>query len=181
MPLKKQHREGLLEAATDGKLWDLWYTFVPSEKTIDTYMDFVLSEFIHDGALPFVVIDKTSNKVIGSTHYLNVTPNHRRLEIGNTWYAKSFQRAGVNTECKYLLLSHAFEKLHRIAVEFRTHWYNQASRNAITRIGAKQDGVLRNHQLESDGALRDTVVFSLIREEWPAIKKSLLFKMGKIN
>ena len=110
---------------------------------------------------------------------INIDSKNRRLEIGYTWYAKRFQRTGVNTECKKLLLSYAFETLNVIAVEFRTHWHNQASRNAIARLGAKQDGVLRNHQIMADGCVRDTVVFSIIDGEWPMVKRSLEFKLEK--
>ncbi|MCB0492592.1 MAG: GNAT family N-acetyltransferase [Cyclobacteriaceae bacterium] len=179
VPLRKDFRDNLVLAATDGELWKCWYTSVPSEKTIDGYIELVLDELIKDKALPFVVIEKKTNKVIGSTRFCNATPQHRRVEIGYTWYAKTYQKTGVNTECKYLLLTHAFDTLNCIAVEFRTHWYNTASRNAISRLGAKQDGVLRNHQIDAEGALRDTVVFSILREEWPTVRKSLLFKMNQ--
>ncbi|MEZ4943978.1 MAG: GNAT family protein [Cyclobacteriaceae bacterium] len=179
VPLRKDFRDNLVLAATDGELWKCWYTSVPSEKTIDAYTELVLDELIKDKALPFVVIEKKTNKVIGSTRFCNATPQHRRVEIGYTWYAKTYQKTGVNTECKYLLLTHAFDTLNCIAVEFRTHWYNTASRNAISRLGAKQDGVLRNHQIDAEGALRDTVVFSILREEWPTVRKSLLFKMNQ--
>jgi RimJ/RimL family protein N-acetyltransferase len=126
-----------------------------------------------------VVVDTASNAIIGSTRYCNVDADNKRLEIGYTWYAKSYQRTNVNTTCKLLLLRHAFEKLGAIAVEFRTNWFNYASRKAITRLGAKQDGVLRNHRLSADGTLRDTVVYSIIQSEWPTVKKSLLFEIEK--
>jgi RimJ/RimL family protein N-acetyltransferase len=129
--------------------------------------------------MPFVVREKETGKVIGSTRYCNVDEVNQRLEIGYTWYAKSYQRTSVNTECKYLLLTHAFEKLDAIAVEFRTHWHNHASRAAIARLGAKLDGVLRNHQKSADGVYRDTVVFSIINLEWPVVKKSLEYKLSK--
>jgi RimJ/RimL family protein N-acetyltransferase len=129
--------------------------------------------------MPFIVRDKESNKIVGCTRYFNVDEVNHRLEIGYTWYAESVQRTSVNTECKYLLLSHAFEKLDAIAVEFRTHWHNHKSRAAIARLGAKQDGVLRNHQRSADGIYRDTVVFSIINLEWPAVKKSLEFKLNE--
>lgn len=177
VPLQKQHRKDLLAAAGDGELWNLWYTFVPSEKSIDDYIDTVLEDCRQDRALPFVVIDKKNNKVIGSTRFCNATPLHRRLEVGYTWYAKSYQKTGVNAECKYLLLTHAFEVLNCIAVEFRTHWHNLPSRTAIAKLGAKQDGVLRNHQVDSEGTLRDTVVFSILRDEWAVVRKSLKFRM----
>jgi N-acetyltransferase len=177
VPLQKSHRNDLIQAATDGELWNLWFTSVPSEKTIDNYIDFALSEGDDGRALSFAVIEKKTNKVIGSTRFCNANYNHKRVEVGYTWYSRSYQKTGVNTECKYLLLTHAFEILNCIAVEFRTHWHNLASRNAIARLGAKQDGVLRNHQIDSDGTLRDTVVFSIVRDEWAVVKKSLKFKM----
>ncbi len=176
IPLTKEHRLDLVNAATDGKLWNLWYTSVPSEKTVDSYIDLALTENQAGRAHAFVVIDKSSNKIIGSTRYCNAI-NQNRVEIGYTWYAKSTQRTGINTECKYLLLSHAFENMNCIAVEFRTNWHNHPSRNAIARLGAKQDGVLRNHAIDDDGCYRDTVVFSITKEEWPTVKKSLSFKM----
>lgn len=178
LPFQKTYREELLQAASDGDLWNLWFTSVPSEKTIDQYIETALVEKTEGKSLPFIVVDQKTKKVLGSTRFCNVITAHRRLEIGYTWYAKSVQRTGVNTECKYLLLGHAFETLGCVAVEFRTNWHNQASRNAIARLGARQDGVLRNHQIDPNGILRDTVVFSITREEWPAVKKSLEFKMS---
>ena len=177
VPLNKSYKDTIIEAASDGKLWNLWFTGVPSASTVSEYINFALKEHNQDRALPFVIIDKKTNKTIGTTRYCNATPNHRRLEIGYTWYAKSYQRTGVNTECKYLLLSHAFENLECIAVEFRTHFHNHSSRNAISRIGAKQDGILRNHWIDSDGGLRDTVVFSILQDEWKTVKKLLEYKM----
>ncbi|WP_281613194.1 GNAT family protein [Flammeovirga sp. SubArs3] len=179
IPLKLDHKEELLNAASDGELWKLWFTSVPSINTIDKYLEKALEDYQLEKSLPFVVIDKKTNKVIGSTRFTNAVTHHKRVEIGYTWYAKSYQKTGVNTECKFLLLRHAFETLHCIAVEFRTHWHNQASRKAIARLGAKQDGVLRNHQIGEDGTLRDTVVFSIVRDEWAVTKKSLLFKLNQ--
>ena len=176
-PLKREHAAELLEAAADGELWNLWYTSVPNSNTIETYLDQAFTEQANGRALLFAVIDNTTKKIIGSTRYCNTDNLNHRLEIGYTWYAKSFQRTGINTECKFLLLSHAFETLGAIAVEFRTHWHNQASRAAIARMGAKQDGVLRNHQKNAEGIYRDTVVFSIIDQEWPAVKKGLEYKM----
>lgn len=179
IPLQREHREALLDAAGDGELWSLWYTSVPAHKTIDAYLDLAFKEQYAGRSLPFVVIDNTSQKIIGTTRYCNADKLNQRVEIGYTWYAKSFQRTGTNTECKYLLLSHAFETLNAIAIEFRTHWHNHASRAAIARLGAKQDGVLRNHQKNIDGIYRDTVVFSIIDQEWPTVKKSLEYKMNR--
>lgn len=176
-PLAREHEEALEDAARDGELWKLWYTSVPVPDTTRAYIEAALEMREHKEALPFVVREKSTGQVVGSTRFLNVEPAHRRLEIGSTWYARRVQRSAINTECKLLLLSHAFEQLHCIAVEFRTHWMNQASRAAIARLGAKQDGVLRNHQIDRDGNLRDTVVFSIIQSEWPTVKRHLLFKL----
>lgn len=179
IPLKPEHKSALLEASSDGELWNLWFTGVPSKNSIDAYLEFAFSEQTAGRALAFVVVDKQTKKLIGSTRYCNADNLNHRVEIGYTWYAKSYQKTGVNTECKYLLLQHAFENLNAIAVEFRTHWHNQASRAAIARLGAKQDGVLRNHQKNADGIYRDTVVFSIIDQEWPGVKKGLEYKMKK--
>jgi RimJ/RimL family protein N-acetyltransferase len=176
IPLNKEHKGDLVEAASDGHLWELWYTYIPSAQTIDDYIDFALAEKQAGRSHAFVVIDKASNKIIGSTRYCNAI-NQNRVEIGYTWYAKASQRTGINTQCKQLLLTHAFEQLNCIAVEFRTNWHNHPSRNAIARLGAKQDGVLRNHSLDADGVYRDTVVFSITNQEWPTVKKSLAYKM----
>lgn len=176
-PLKREHADALVEAASDGELWNLWYTSVPSRNTIDAYLDQAFKDQDSGRALPFVVMDNATQKIIGTTRYCNADNLNHRVEIGYTWYAKSFQKTGTNTECKYLLLAHAFETLNAIAVEFRTHWHNQASRAAIARLGAKQDGVLRNHQKSPEGVYRDTVVFSIIDQEWPAVKKGLLYRI----
>lgn len=178
-PLKREHTTVLLDAAGDGELWNLWYTSVPSIKTIDDYLDQAFKDQSEGRALLFVVIDNATQKIIGSTRYCNADSTNKRVEIGYTWYAKSFQRTGINTECKYLLLGHAFETLDSIAVEFRTHWHNQASRSAIARLGAKQDGILRNHQKNAEGVYRDTVVFSIIDQEWPCVKKNLEYRMSR--
>lgn len=131
--------------------------------------------------MAFAVVDKQTNHIIGTTRYTNAATEHRRLEIGYTWYAKSYQRTHVNSECKLLLLQHAFEKLQAIAVEFRTNWHNLSSRNAIQRLGAKQDGILRNHQILPDETLRDTVVFSIIESEWKSCKKALDFRIRQMH
>jgi RimJ/RimL family protein N-acetyltransferase len=130
-------------------------------------------------AMPFVVREKSSGEIVGCTRYFNVDAANRRLEIGHTWYSKRVQRGPINTECKLMLLTHAFEKLQCIAVEFRTHWFNHASRAAIERLGAKQDGVLRSHQVSADGSKRDTVVFSIIDGEWPAVKRHLRYQLER--
>ena len=178
IPLTALYRDQLVAAASDGELWNLWYTGVPSEKNIDDYIQQALNKMNNGLALAFVVIDKRNNKIVGSTRYCNAVPKHRRVEIGYTWYSKSAQKTSINTECKHLLLTYAIEKLNTIAVEFRTHWHNHASRNAIERLGAKQDGVLRNHWVDDSGMLRDTVVFSIIQSEWKTVKQSLSYKLG---
>ncbi len=177
-PLDASHVAPLAEAASDGELWRLWYTGVASPERMAGYVAAALDMRERYDAMPFVVRDATG-AVVGSTRYFNVDVANRRLEIGHTWYARRAQRTPLNTECKLLLLTHAFEKLGCIAVEFRTHWFNQASRAAIARLGAKQDGVLRNHQMGADGAKRDTVVFSIIDSEWPAVKKHLAFQLER--
>jgi RimJ/RimL family protein N-acetyltransferase len=176
-PLSLEHTDGMIAAVKDGELWKLWYTHIPSSEKVEEYIKIALGMRENAGAMPFIVREKESNKIIGCTRYFNVDEANQRLEIGHTWYSESYQRTAVNTECKFLLLSHAFEKLDAIAVELRTHWHNHKSRAAIARLGAKQDGVLRNHTRSADGIYRDTVVFSIINLEWPAVKRSLEFKL----
>ena len=178
-PLRREHEAQLLQAARDGELWNLWYTGVASPDAVITYLDTALKMRDEQGALPFVVRRKADGQVVGSTRYFNVDAGNRRLEIGHTWYSRSVQRTGLNTEAKLILLKHAFETLDCIAVEFRTHWFNFQSREAIARLGAKQDGVLRNHQRSPNGTLRDTVVFSIIASEWPTVKAHLRWLLNK--
>ncbi len=178
-PLTREHEEALKRAASDGELWRLWYTSVASPDRMGEYIATALDMRDRLGAMPFVVRDNRSGDIVGCTRYFNVDAANRRLEIGHTWYARRVQRSAVNSECKLLLLTHAFEKLACIAVEFRTHWFNQASRAAIARLGAKQDGILRNHQVAPDGSKRDTVVFSIIDGEWPAVKHHLQFQLAR--
>lgn len=178
-PLSLEHLDGVIAAVKDGELWNLWFTSIPSPEKAEAYIKTALDMRENAGAMPFIVREKETDKIIGCTRYFNVDEVNQRLEIGYTWYAESYQRTAVNTECKYLLLSHAFEKLDAIAVEFRTHWHNHKSRAAIARLGAKQDGVLRNHTKSADGVYRDTAVFSIINLEWPAVKQSLEFKLKK--
>ncbi len=178
-PLSQKHIEDLTKAVSDGNLWELWFTSAPTPHEVENYINTALFEFNNDSSLPFVVVQLSTGKVIGTTRYMNANPTNKRLEIGTTWYAKSSQRTGVNTECKYLLLQYAFEELACIAVEFRTHFHNHQSRRAIERLGAKQDGILRNHQLDKLGSIRDTVVYSILNSEWQAVKNSLEFLMNK--
>ena len=174
--LARDHVPGLQQAAADGELWNLWYTSVPAPADTAAYVDRALALQGQGLALPFVVKDP-GGTIVGSTRFGNVDADNRRVEIGWTWYAQRVQRTALNTEAKRLLLAHAFEALGCVAVEFRTHWFNHASRNAIARLGAKQDGVLRNHMRMGDGTYRDTVVFSIIANEWPMVKRHLQYKL----
>ncbi|MBI5910032.1 MAG: GNAT family N-acetyltransferase [Betaproteobacteria bacterium] len=176
-PLAYAHQDALAEAVRDGELWKLWYTAVPSPEGMRAEIERRLGLQKAGSMLPFAVRNLSSGKIAGMTTYMNIDANHRRVEIGSTWYAGSVQRTPLNTECKLLLLSHAFEALDCIAVEFRTGFFNYPSRRAIERLGAKQDGILRSHQRYADGSLRDTVVFSIVAHEWPAVKRHLEFKL----
>ena len=178
-PLSREHLAAIRSAAADGDLWNLWYTSVPPPDRTDAWLTTALDLCEREGDLPFVVVLNATGEIVGSTRYMHVDGKNRRLEIGSTWYAKRVQRTAVNTECKLLLLTHAFEALACIAVEFRTHWFNQPSRAAIARLGAKQDGILRNHQLMPDGSRRDTVVFSIVDGEWLAAKQHLRFLLER--
>ena len=178
-PLAREHAPALARAAEDGQLWKLWYTSVAPPERLDEYVAAALAMRDGQGALPFVVRENATGDVVGCTRYFNVDAANRRLEIGHTWYARRVQRTAVNTECKLMLLTHAFEALACIAVEFRTHWFNHASRAAIARLGAKQDGVLRNHAIMPDGSKRDTVVFSIIDGEWPAVRQHLKHRLAR--
>jgi N-acetyltransferase len=179
VPLTAGHEAALIAAASDGELWKLWYTYVAPPDKMRDYIGFALDHRERLGALPFAVVDTKTGDVVGSTRYFNVDEANRRLEIGHTWYAKRMQKTALNTEAKLLLLTHAFERLDAIAVEFRTHFMNHASRAAIARLGAKQDGILRNHTVGKDGVLRDTVVFSIIQSEWPAVRANLKFRLDR--
>lgn len=172
-PLVADDHDALVAAASDGELWNLQYTSVPSPANMRGAIDRFLALQQECSRISFVVRLRATGRVIGLTSYLNIEPEHRRLEIGGTWNAASVQRSGTNTESKLLLLGNAFEQLGCIAVEFRTHWLNRQSRAAIERLGAKQDGILRSHRILPDGTLRDTVVYSILAHEWPAVRAEL--------
>jgi N-acetyltransferase len=176
-PLDPGHRDELVAAASDGRLWELWYTSVPSPGTMAGAIETLLAEQAAGTRLPFTV-RRAGGPAVGMTTYLNIEEDVPRLEIGSTWTAASAQRTGVNAESKLLLLGHAFETLGCLAVEFRTHWHNRQSRAAIERLGAKQDGVLRNHRRMPDGSLRDTVVYSITAPEWPAVRSGLRARLA---
>lgn len=176
-PLTQAHHDALCDATRDGELWKLWYTIVPSPEGMRTEIDRRNALLQQGTMLPWAVRDLASGKVVGMTTYMNIEAGKPRVEIGSTWYARSVQRTALNTECKLLLLTHAFDTLGCIAVEFRTSFFNFPSRRAIERLGAKPDGILRNHMRMPDGTLRDTCVYSILPSEWPAVKKNLLFKL----
>lgn len=176
-PLGPQHAAGLLAAASDGQLWKLRITSVPEPDQVDAYIATALE--MRPGRYAFAVIDSVSEEVIGTTSYHDIVPALDRVEIGYTWYARSRQRSYVNTSCKLMLLTHAFETLGCAVVGFRTDNFNHASQAAIERLGAKKDGVLRHHGLRRDGTVRDTVVYSIVRGEWPEIKAHLRYKLNR--
>jgi N-acetyltransferase len=175
-PLSQNHRDDLVAAVKDGELWKLWYTSIPSPEKMQAEIERRLALLAAGLMLPFTVRD-ADGRVAGMTTYMNVDAANRRVEIGSTWYAKRVQRSALNTQCKLLLLTHAFEKLDCIAVEFRTHFFNHQSRRGIERLGAKQDGILRSHQITPNGTLRDTVVYSIIAGEWPTVKAHLTYQL----
>lgn len=176
-PLSLSHVAALSLAVADGELWRLWYTNVPEPSEMKAYVTQAIEDAQWGESFPFAVRDRVSGEIVGCTRICHWESEHRHLEIGYTWYAKRAQRTGINTESKLLLLTFAFESLDAIAVEFRTHWHNQASRQAIARLGAKQDGVLRNNSILKDGTIRDTVVYSIIDTEWPTVKSGLQFRL----
>ncbi|MCB1549204.1 MAG: GNAT family N-acetyltransferase [Hyphomicrobiaceae bacterium] len=179
VPLSRSHEGDLIEAAGDGALHRLWYTTVPAPDRVGAEIDRRLSLQVAGTMLPFAVLDRASGRAVGMTTYMNIDAANQRLEIGSTWYGKAVQRTGVNTECKLMLLAHAFESLGCIAVEFRTHIMNRASRQAIERLGAKLDGILRSHQRMANGTIRDTCVYSIIAPEWPAVKANLTWQLER--
>jgi RimJ/RimL family protein N-acetyltransferase len=172
-PLGLGHRADLIESVRDGELWTLWYTTIPSPEGMTAEIERRLRLAAEGSMLPFAVLDGRTGRAVGMTTYMHIDAVNRRLEIGSTWYRRAVPRTALNTECKLLLLGHAFEACECIAVEFRTHFFNQRSRRAIERLGAKLDGILRQHQRTANGALRDTCVYSIVASEWPAVKSHL--------
>lgn len=177
-PLAAAHAPALSEAVRDGELWRLWYTSIPSPENMAREIERRLALQDQGSMLPFVVLD-AGRVPVGMTTYMNVDPAQRRVEIGSTWYAARVQRTALNTECKLMLLAHAFDALECIAVEFRTHRFNLASRRGIERLGAQLDGILRHHQRMPDGNLRDTCVYSITREEWPVVRAHLRWQLER--
>lgn len=179
-PLRADHHDDLVEAVRDGELWKLWYTSVPTPEGLAAEIERRLGLQARGSMLPFAVIAQAGDlagRAVGMTTYMNIDAPNRRLEIGSTWYRRAVQRSALNTEAKRLLLAHAFEVLDCIAVEFRTHFFNHASRRGIERLGARLDGVLRSHQInphpDARGSLRDTCVYSITAPEWPTVHQHL--------
>ena len=184
-PLAASHHDDLCEAVRDGELWNHWYTAIPTPEGMAAEIARRLDLQAKGSMCPFAVIDPATGRAVGMTTYMNIDTTNRRVEIGSTWYRQSVQRGPLNTEAKRLLLGHAFEQLNCIAVEFRTHFFNQQSRRAIERLGAKLDGVLRSHQINphplAAGALRDTCVYSIIASEWPNVKAHLDYQLARVR
>ncbi|MEJ8839966.1 GNAT family N-acetyltransferase [Ramlibacter sp. AN1133] len=178
-PMTADHAAALEAAARDGELWNLRVTSVPAPGETAAYVAAALQGYEDGHMLPFVVIDAASGRVIGTTRYHDIVPAVERLEIGYTWYGKSWQRTHVNTGCKLLLMQHAFETLGAQLVGWRTDNYNFASQRAIERLGAKKDGVLRHHALRRDGTVRDTVMYSVAAGEWPEVKAHLRYQLAR--
>lgn len=178
VPLAPDHAAALAEAVRDGELWRLWYTAIPAPEGMAAEIERRLALHRAGSMLPFAVLD-AKGVAVGMTTYMNVDAVHQRVEIGSTWYAKRVQRTPLNTECKRLLLAHAFETLECIAVEFRTHRFNTQSRRAIERLGAQLDGILRCHQRAANGTLRDTAVYSITAAEWPVVRAHLDFQLER--
>lgn len=178
-PLGAEHCDDLKVAVADGELWKLWYTFIPQPQNMLAEIERRRTLQQHGSWVPFAIRRHDTQALCGMTNYMNIDAPNRRVEIGGTWHAKSAQRTLINTECKLLLLTHAFENLQCTAVEFRTNFMNHQSRDAIARLGAKQDGILRNHMFNADGTKRDTVVFSIIDSEWPTVKRHLQHKLDR--
>ena len=175
--LSLAHHEDLVEAVQDGDLHKLWYTNIPSAYEMRAEISRRLELHWQGSMYPFAVKHLATQRCVGMTTYMNIEPSQRRLEIGSTWLRKSIQRSAVNTECKWLLLEYAFEQLNCICVEFRTHAMNLQSRRAIERLGAKQDGILRNNMIMANGSYRDSAVYSIIASEWPSVKANLTWQL----
>lgn len=179
VPTSQDHAADLAAVISKGSLDALWYTMIPAGADIADEIDRRLALQARGSMLAFTVIDTRTGKAVGMTTYMNADAVNRRVEIGSTWYCKSVQRSAVNTECKLRLLEHAFDQLDCIAVEFRTHYINHQSRQAIERLGAKLDGVLRAHMIMPNGTLRDTAVYSILATEWPTIRSHLQWELTK--
>jgi N-acetyltransferase len=178
-PLAPHHADGFGEAVQDGRLWELWFTAVPEPEKALAYIETALEGQKAGHMLPWAVRESSSGRIIGSTRYHDIVPAIDRVEIGYTWYAKSWQRTHVNTACKLLLFQHAFETVGCAVVGLRTDNFNFASQRAIERLGAKKDGVIRHHQARRDGTVRDSVMYSVLASEWSDVKRHLLLRLAR--
>lgn len=178
-PLSYEHQDGLARAAADGNLWELWYTSVPKPDQTHTYIGKALAGQKAGHMLPWAVRDLSNNMIIGSTRYHDIVIELDRVEIGFTWYGRSWQHTHVNTGCKLLLLSHAFDKLGCKVVGLRTDTFNLASQRAIEALGAKKDGIIRHHQIRQNGTVRDSVIYSILVNEWPDVKRHLELRLTR--
>lgn len=181
-PMQAEHRQSIIDAASDGQLWEMTLTVIPSPQTIDQYLNSAFENRDNGSHIPFVIIDAASRKVVGCTRFWKIDRANRKLEIGHTWLSQSFQRSGINTEAKYLLLTYAFEVMSCVRVQFTTDENNTRSRAAILRIGAQQEGIVRHERIMPDGRKRNSVRFSIIDDEWEVVKAGLEGKMaGKLG
>ncbi|WRH76486.1 MAG: GNAT family protein [Sphingobium sp.] len=177
-PMVRSDGPAIVDAASDGKLWELFYTVVPGPESINAYLDRAEREQGWGRIMPFAVIEKASGNLVGATRYMRMNAPHRRLEIGTTFYASRVQRSPINSEAKLLLLTHAFESMNCVCVQFRTDHFNFASQRAIERLGAKRDGLIRNHQI-IDGRVRDTLLYSILANEWEGVKRNLQMRLSR--
>ena len=177
-PLVREDGPAIVEAASDGKLWELFYTAVPSADDIERYLDTAFAEKEYGRAMPFVVIDQSNARLVGATRFMRMKRDVRRLEIGTTFYAQSVQRSPVNSEAKLLLLTHAFENMDCLCVQIRTDALNFRSQRAIERLGAKKDGMLRNHSIVK-GRVRDIYLYSILANEWDGVKRNLQMRLTR--
>jgi RimJ/RimL family protein N-acetyltransferase len=180
-PMALSHVPALEQAAADGNLWDLWFTSVPAPGQMTAYVEKALRGQVEGRMTPWVVVEKASGDIVGTSRYYDITPDPYRVAIGYTWYARRWQRSHLNTACKHLLLDNAFQNLGVVAVEFHTDAYNQDSQKAIERLGAKREGVLRAHKRREDGSLRDTVCYSILATEWPDVDKWLQLRLKRLT
>ena len=178
-PLTAEHRDDLGAAVADGRLWELWFTRVPTPDTVGVYITDALDGQASGHMLPWAVRELATNTIIGSTRYHDIVPEIDRVEIGYTWYAKRWQRTHVNTSCKLVLFEHAFDRLGCQVVGLRTDHFNFASQRAIERLGAKKDGIIRHHGARRDGSVRDTVIYSVLKHEWPDVRRHLTLRLDR--
>lgn len=177
-PLSAAHKQGLIDAINDGELWKLFVTLVPEVSAIDAFIDSAITAFENGEGLSFATIDKASGKVVGSSRFMKTDFANKRVEIGYTFIAQSFQRSAINSEAKLLMLGHLFESMSFNRVEIITDYLNNHSRNAILRLGAKEEGILRSHMVMPDGRIRDSVLYTIIKHEWPGIKMNIASKIA---